>query len=121
MCAITTIAIYLCMLMPSLASDIFASPPEYHHSNPMELNEAALRRLADGSDGTALIMLERAAVLAPQDATIVSNRDAAPIYRVTPENVAVGRLDHGASSAPVSAPSSGEQGRPPLPALWPSK
>jgi hypothetical protein len=114
-------AIYLCMLMPSLASDIFASPPEYHHSSSMELNEAALRRLANGSDRTALIMLERAAVLAPQDATIVSNRDAVRIYHVTPGNIAVGRLDHGASAVPVSAPPSGELAWPQLPALWPSK
>jgi hypothetical protein len=123
MCAITATAIYLCLLMPSLASGIFASSPEYHHSHPAELNEVALRRLANGSDGTALIMLERAAVLAPQEATIVNNRDAIRIYRVAPGDVAVGGLDHGASSAGASAPAAGNLASPlpPLPALWPAK
>lgn len=43
------------------------------HYDPAYLNEAAIAALATGERGTAAILLERAAVLAPQDALIRDN------------------------------------------------
>lgn len=122
MCAITTAAIYFCLLMPAVLSGSFFTLPEYHSTHPVELNEAALRRLANGDDGTALILLERAAVLAPHDATIIGNRDALRIHRAEHGTVTLSSLGTTAPAAAApAAPAapSGELVWPPLPAMWP--
>lgn len=122
MCAITTVAIYLCLLLPSVLSGSFFALPEYHSTHPVELNEAALRRLANGDDGTALILLERAAVLAPHDATIIGNRDALRVYRTEPGSLTLRNLGTTASAerAPATAVApTADLVWPSLPTIWP--
>jgi hypothetical protein len=62
MCATSAFVVFLCLLMPPAATAPFAQP-DYDRVQPAALNEAALRRLAHGDEGTSLILRERAAVL----------------------------------------------------------
>jgi Flp pilus assembly protein TadD len=47
----------------------------YDHFNPVVLNEFALQKVRDGDVRSALILLERANLLAPHDARIRRNLD----------------------------------------------
>lgn len=52
-----------------------AAAQDLDHYNPVLLNEFALQKLRDGDVTTARILLERAALLAPEHAGIRSNLD----------------------------------------------
>lgn len=49
------------------------TPARHEHHDPFWLNEEAVQALASGQRGTALILLERAAQLAPGDAVVAGN------------------------------------------------
>lgn len=57
------------------AADTAAPAMRYDHFNPVALNEFALQKVRDGDVGSALILLERANLLAPHDARIRRNLD----------------------------------------------
>ena len=73
---------YLAIMPPVLVfmlmqTAIAAPPPlTYDPVNPVSLNEFAMQRVRDGDLGTALIMLERAALIAPYDPRIQANLHA---------------------------------------------
>jgi hypothetical protein len=48
-------------------------PPVFEHLNPIALNEYAAASVSAGDIGTAWILLERAALLAPHDQRIATN------------------------------------------------
>lgn len=57
------------------AADTAAPSMRYDHFNPVVLNEFALQKYRDGDARSALILLERANLLAPHDARIRRNLD----------------------------------------------
>ena len=99
------------------------------HYDPAYLNEAAIAALAAGDRGTATILLERAAVLAPGDALI---RDNLAALR---QGGAVRMMPTRSAPAPIPMPvpvpvqlpeapsTAGRAIEPALPAMgiWPSK
>ena len=50
-----------------------ATAPPIAHLDPIQLNELAVAKVRAGDTSTAWILLERAALLAPQDARIAAN------------------------------------------------
>ena len=66
-----------CLMMLSLqlacSSQLPSAGASREHYDPAYLNEAAIAALAIGERGTAMILLERAAVLAPRNALIRGN------------------------------------------------
>jgi Flp pilus assembly protein TadD len=49
------------------------SAQRFDHTNPVHLNELALQKVKQGELGTAIILLERASLLAPHEARIQRN------------------------------------------------
>jgi Flp pilus assembly protein TadD len=66
------------------------------HYDPVALNEFALAKVRDGDTGTAWILLERAARLAPHDERIARNLELLRAYRD-------GTLDRAAAQPALSA------------------
>lgn len=66
-----------CLMILSLQLACSSQPPSAatsrEHYDPAYLNEAAMAALALGERSTAMILLERAAVLAPQNALVRDN------------------------------------------------
>ena len=79
------------------------TPAPRDHYDPAFLNEAAVAAWSKGERGTARILLERAAVIAPQDGRILHNLETA--RQAGSQAV----LMHDVQSAPTSAQS------PPVP------
>lgn len=63
------------------ADEANAGLPRYDHADPVALNEHALHQIRAGDIGTAVILLERAAQLAPHDARIRHNLDMLRAWR----------------------------------------
>jgi len=72
---------YLLPILPLILCSACASAPGLDPTNPYELNEKAAHEVQAGRLGTAEILLERAMLTAPHDATIKRNRDAVRAYR----------------------------------------
>jgi hypothetical protein len=71
-------------LMPSVALILCSactSAPATDPANPYQLNEQAACQVRAGRVAEAEILLERAALIAPHDATIRHNRDTLRDYR----------------------------------------
>ena len=58
--------------------------PAIEHLNPIALNEYAAASVSAGDIGTAWILLERAALLAPHDQRIATNLAVVRAWRVRP-------------------------------------
>ncbi len=103
------------------------------HYDPAYLNEAAVAALVAGDRGTAAILLERAAVLAPQDTLIRENlaalRQGGAVHllpaRATPATAPATVPATATAPAPSTkaAPTAGTAIDPALPAMgiWPLK
>jgi Flp pilus assembly protein TadD len=87
-------------------SATFSAVP-FEHYDPAYLNQEAIAALAAGDRGTALILLERAALLAPADALVRENLAALKTG---------GALRKKAAAA---APSAETVPAPSEPAIWP--
>lgn len=88
-----------------------AEPPAYDHYDPVALNEHAVRAARDGDETTALILLERAARIFPQDRRIAANLETLRAWRE-------GR-PRPARPSPRPAPAVRTE-PPEPPALWPA-
>lgn len=114
-------AAILLAIGPAAAGNV---PARYDHYDPARLNEFALQKLREGDAGTAAILLERAALLAPHDARIRRNLETLRAWQ------AGERPEPGSTVSPAKPsmppPSSGpetaaaEDGLPPFP-LWPKR
>jgi hypothetical protein len=82
MCATSAFVVFLCLLMPPAATAPFAQP-DYDRMQPAALNEATLRRLAQGDEGTSLILQQRAAVLGG-DGTAAEAKASDPKWSTLP-------------------------------------
>lgn len=90
----------------------------FDHYNPIALNERAMQDIREGDMATALILLERAVLLAPHEAGIRRNLDMLKAWRD-------GKMPSGSdamTSAPTAASRVPDSGTtlPPFP-LWPKK
>ncbi len=83
------------MLSCSLASAEETPAPQFDHTNPVLLNELALQKVKDGDVSSALILLERAHLLAPHEVRIERNLQTLRAWRQG------GRID---SAKEVNAP-----------------
>ena len=121
-----------CLAMPLLllacSTLLPAAVAQREHYDPAYLNEAAMTALAAGERGTAAILLERAAVLAPQNTLIRDNLAAlrqGGVVRVMPAVSAQAASVLIPTPAPASKlkPPVGSADEPALPAtgIWPVK
>ena len=99
-----------------------STPAPRDHYDPGYLNEAAAAAWAKGDHGTALLLLERAAVIAPQDSRIVKNletvkraggRDVLMHYGASPNSGVTGEAE--AKAAAIVAATRGINGTPVAP------
>ena len=88
--------------------------PEFDHHDPAALNAAAARLIKVGAGGTALILLERARVIYPDNALIASNLSALQAYLANPGTISLAAPTGHDTHEPAPVLSS-----PPLPAPWP--
>ena len=110
------------------------TPAPRDHYDPAYLNEAAVAAWSKGERGTALILLERAAVIAPQDRRILDNletlRNAGsravlmrygplPEGKVAPSSKQASAVEK--ATAPPAPQSSTPAGPAPEIGLWPLK
>lgn len=104
------LTLFLCLQCGGGASAIADSLPRFDHHDPADLNEAALHLLKVGDGGTARILLERAAVLSPEDPVVRDNLVALRAYQeeagevrvviVTPDEPAITPQEKTALPAP---------------------
>jgi Flp pilus assembly protein TadD len=107
-------------LMPSLAlilCSACASTPAPDPANPYQLNEEAARQVQAGRLDAAEILLERAVLIAPHEATIRTNRDALRDYR-SGRVETVAPLPSASTANPAPRDKAAEE--PELP-LWPAR
>jgi hypothetical protein len=100
-------ALSACSLFPGSAP-----PPDqlpFDHYDPVVLNEYAVAKLRAGDDATALILLERAALLAPHDPRITRNLALLRAVRNGTDPPAFP-----STSAPARAAGSGDAGIAPV-------
>lgn len=129
MCSTTPLAIYLCFAFPVAVTAPQGMPGTFDHYQPGKLNQAAIERLREGDEGTARILLERAALLAPHEPSIAGNLAELRSYREAPVPIMLRRQaerqtasEGVAKAAPVDTVSAPGAANPaPLPALWPPK
>lgn len=121
MCAANALAIYLCFTLPMAATPPWEAPRRFDHFQPAQLNQAAAEQLRDGDDATALILLERAALLAPHEPTIAANLAELRAFRKAPLPVVLGRPAEPPARRDMVEATIGAAEREPLPALWPAK
>lgn len=99
----------------SLAVEVL---PRYEHYNPVVLNEHALDEASKGNVSSAVVMLERAALLAPHDPQIQHNLKTLRAWRdgsTIPAEGGTETIPAAAKQAKTADPS-----LPPFP-LWPKK
>lgn len=121
--------VMLLMLQLACSTQVPPEAVRREYYDPAYLNEAAIAALAAGERGTAVILLERAAVLAPQDVLIRDNLAAmreGGVVRVMPGvPVEVGARAPASASAqsPKTAPTAVNVDEPTLPGMgiWPLK
>ena len=106
------------MACHAMAADGTAAPLRYDHVDPILLNEFAMQKIRAGEFGTAAILLERAALLAPHDTRIQANLTALRAWRS-------GTLPAAGTVGPETSPASVPEGdtptaAPPFP-IWPSQ
>lgn len=116
---------HLFFLLLSLSSTAWAQAADFRsfdHADPWQLNEAAADALAQPTPdlGTARILLERAALLAPEQAEIQANREALRRLqdgraRLLPALT----LPATANTSATSATSANLPAEEALPELWP--
>lgn len=91
-------------------------PARYDHYDPVSLNEMAMKKVREGDTGTAVLLLERAVLLAPHETAIRRNLDMLKAWRDGKP------LPEDAPAAPAAATAAsagtGEARLPPFP-LWP--
>lgn len=93
-------------------------PPRFDHYDPASLNELALKKVKEGDTGTALLLLERAILLAPHETAIRRNLEMLQAWKEgTP-------LPPDTPVAPAAANASPDEAAdaslPPFP-LWPKR
>lgn len=86
---------------------------KYDHYDPARLNEFAARKMREGDPGTAMVLLERAALLAPHDVRIRRNLETLRAWQAGEPAVEE-------AAGPARRPASAEDGLPPFP-LWPKR
>ncbi|HJW25039.1 MAG TPA: hypothetical protein VJ576_09090 [Rhodocyclaceae bacterium] len=101
----------LVLILACLRAAAGAEPPPYDHYDPVALNEQAVRAARDGDETTALILLERAVRIFPQDRRIAANLETLRAWRE-------GR-PRPARPRPPPAPAARTE-PPEPPALWPA-
>lgn len=107
----------LLILALNLVPAVLAAETErFDPHDPAALNEQALRRLKVGDRGTALIFLERAAVIAPGNDTIRRNLHAVRAYVARPGKLTAATEPSVTTPSPPDAPP-----MPPIPAPWPNR
>ena len=104
------------LLAGAAAAD--ASSLRYDHGNPLVLNEFAVRMAKQGDIGSAIILLERAVLLAPHDARLRRNLDALRLPQVPGGGDQA--APHSAATTAATPLDSSPPGLPPVP-LWPLK
>lgn len=77
---LSVLSVALALVSPVALSE----SARFDHHDPAALNEEALRRLKVGEGGTALILLERAATIVPNNETIRRNLYAVRAYLARP-------------------------------------
>ena len=106
-----------------LAFEAGALPTDIDHYQPAALNEVAMQYLNDGDVDTAMILLERAAVISPQDEVIAANLVEVRQLAGAPQRLVrmVKRVAEPmiASSPEVQVPAASPENLP-LPPLWPA-
>lgn len=115
--------LFACASNAAHAADTAAPSMRYDHFNPVVLNEFALQKVRDGDVRSALILLERANLLAPHDARIRRNldmlraqRDGKPFVDAAATQV---KSEGDVSSTPATQVSGLEQAQQlPLEPLW---
>jgi hypothetical protein len=110
----------LCQPTTTAAADTLPPQLHYDHANPYVLNEFALQKVRAGDIGTAVILLERAVLIAPYDARIQRNLDVLHTLqagKTAPHPLQSVQQERGI--APETAPASAklETGLPAIP-LW---
>jgi Flp pilus assembly protein TadD len=97
------------------------APPHFDPANPIVLNEYAVQKARAGDISTALILLERALLLTPDDARIRRNYDALRAFQKgqTIEQ-ATAVVPAPGANAPLQLDAGTDIGLPNVP-LWPSK
>ena len=116
------LAVLLLLLQAGCAAPAPTAAVKRNHDEPAYLNEAAVAALASGDRGTALILLERATVLAPWNETIRSN--LAALRQAIPSGPTLETVRHVAKSKPLEKPDPRTaavptQAQPAEPAIWP--
>jgi hypothetical protein len=111
---VRSLMLFACLLTGGGASAIADSLPRFDHHDPADLNEAALRLLKVGDGGTARILLERAAVLSPEDPVVRGNLLTLRAYQDGTGEVRV------ATVTPDGFPAASPE-MTAMPAPWPSR
>lgn len=71
--AILPLTLIAIACLASCAATADAPAPRFDHYNPVLLNEQAVRKVREGDIATAAVLLERAVLIAPDDARIRRN------------------------------------------------
>jgi hypothetical protein len=105
----------LLLALTPLALHAAEAPASLDHTSPAALNERALREMEQGNGGTAVLLLERAVLLAPYDARIRRNLDIVKAWQAG--RPAPAPPSEGARDRAPARTAGGDAGLPPVP-LW---
>jgi hypothetical protein len=113
------ITLLFAFLLPAVfaaAAGAQEPPARFDHYDPVSLNEMAMQKVREGDTGTAVLLLERAVLLAPHEGAIRRNLDLLKAWRdgkPLPEDASVAP-----AAANTSPADTGDAQLPPFP-LWP--
>jgi len=109
----------LCLVQATFAADTPALP-HFDPTNPIILNEYAVQKALAGDISTAIILLERALLIAPYDALIRRNLDVLRALQAGKSAEPPVTIAPPEESAPSQPDKVTDDGLPKVP-LWPPK
>lgn len=95
--------------------------PPYDHTHPVVLNEYAIREALRGNTDTALILLERAVRLSPDNAAIRRNLDTLRAWKAGESPSLPSFTSPSTSANEATATNSDSSTKQSIPALWPKR